>query len=1227
MSSDKPHGRRGSSVQSVHGIPIPRAPPLPISAPRPLQRARDVASRFLGYTPSRPPSPPDVRDEERFTRGSALFRRRPSLGIAQDASASHKTGLKLNTIAINESGSHALIGGEGIFKTVKIEDGRCVEDMNLRTRILSTPRNASGAPRDIFQIDIADVAWAKGQHSNYVVAATSSGKIILYNIAIAGLQAVLLHEHSRQVHKVTFNPHHGNLLLSGSQDGTVRLWDIRKAKCLQKYSGQADGVRDVKWSPTDGFDFAFCTDSGDVQRWDLRADKAAKGRVSAHTLACNAIDWHPDGKHVISAGSDKVVRVYDLSVSRPKKAAWEIRTPFPVMNARWRPSCESPIRTDDGARLCSQVVTSYDAQHPIVHLWDLRRPHLPFREMTPYESAPTDLLWHSQDLLWTVGSDAGIFRQTDMHFVPKVIEKRNLQTLAVSPRSELVFVSQARARKRGPNLAKSTLKTKTSSNLSVSPDGGFLSRSFADDSIDHQFLELDPPLRAHGLFDGSARVQIMPTSSQSQAHSHVEAPTIRLDDLLINRKSFRPQQVSCRGSVPGADVRSSQPSTALQEMSAMQRDMTIEELIEKTPKLIDKVGQAALDTDAPRLHQTWSIVRFCLMEHLRGRATLQSDIAKGSEVAAKSCRSQRLSIAKLASNTVMHYLKSPTHSPMSMHPISSLGHHLGIPESTSNVPTPVARPTTRSKLAHLPSLPDPDDESIVLPPSLTHDSSAFETAADPVKKDDFMDERRLTADNLIDHERQQQEREHTADRNDMVRRWSVHPRVPLNFDNIERRAVRSPLEKHDSEESFKFLENSLDSRSAAFPESFNSVESHGEMVADGISGRANLDFGRHLSEDYNAAFEPLPFDGSGTLADSRNNVREEAGGSFESKPEVSGHWSPDRTDTHLRQDSVDMTPASASQLVPASMANSPRESSAPAQMEDNMPDHAFESTVRDNNRTVVSRDSRPFGPARASKVHHVDLGQTREVDYYDLEDEKPWTLVEMLQQLLHFYTSEQPHPQAVSLLILLVTPLLPLTHPLADIDVTRCVRNYIEYALDHLNVEVEDLQHWLQACHLEQTLQAGLQPLQLENALSTYHEQMLAQRSFTAAAELRKCAYPAFPAVYEDFIKNNVVHFKCGHCGKPMPSGMQKPQCEHCSSKRERCAICRMPRSPWSIVASEEGQDRATDTRHVTVMTSCLTCGHSGHTECYHRWYVEAEGVGCPTEGCLCVCVDARRTS
>ena len=431
---------------------------------------------------------------------------------------------------------------------------------------------------------------------------------------------------------MTFNPHRGNLLLSGSQDGTVRLWDVRdarnEARSLQskrKYSGQSDGVRDVKWSPTEGVDFAIGTESGFIQRWDLRNLKTAKVKIPAHALSCNIIDWHPDGTHIASASSDKTVRVWDFSANRKGKAAWEIKAPYPVLNARWRPACESSMPTDNRARQCTQLVTGYDREHPEVHVWDLRRPALPFRELMPFNevvsnaSAPTDLLWHSQDLLWTVGRE-GVFMQSDIQHAQKVIDKRNLQSFAVSPTGEVNFVVQKRRQqRRAPKLLPPTTKTSASAHSdnntthSTSPETIFISRSWQDDSLDHSFLSIRPNKHNQRSNSGIKTMSGLPPQ------------ILALDQILHNRMSFAPQQQMVQGILPyHADAEVFRYIAEKFPHDRIPETATDEEKLAQATPLLERIHDVAEIAGQYKLAQTWKIVGFAATTHLKARISATS---------------------------------------------------------------------------------------------------------------------------------------------------------------------------------------------------------------------------------------------------------------------------------------------------------------------------------------------------------------------------------------------------------------------------------------------------------------------------------------------------------------------------------------------------------------------------------------------------------------------------
>ena len=1203
MSHD--HSRRSSTIPFSGPESIPHAPPLP--APRPLQRARDAATRLFGYS-SRPPSPQE--DGNLGPRARARF---ASLTATQNATASHKTGLEINTIAINEEGTHALLGGKDIFKSIKVQDGVCAEELNLRSAIRRAPTQASGKARQIYSIDIADVAWAKGDCGQYVAAATSSGKIILYDLGHAGIPAAQLHEHFRQVHKVTFNPHRGSLLLSGSQDGTVRLWDVRdvrQASTLRskhKYSGQSDGVRDVKWSPTEGVDFAFGTDSGWVQRWDIRNLKTAKVKIPAHSTTCNTIDWHPDGKHLVSASSDQTVRVWDFSVNRKQKASWEIKTPYPVLNARWRPPCESSMPSDQGARQCTQLVTAYDHKQPIIHIWDFRRPALPFREMSPYSSAPSDLLWHSQDLLWTVGTE-GTFLQADIQHAQKIIDKRNLQAFAVSPHNDINFVTQKRQNRR---------QTRQRQHSAQYPSFGYnseqngFSRSWTDDSLDHSFLSAHPPKRNdHSKSKTRTQSLSMATSSEQL---QIQVAAIHFSEILLNRKSFRPTQLACRGVFAGgrdAEVFAflarnckidSKPSSDGKDLL-----QAFEDLMDYNARCIDFAGLY-------RLAQSWRIVAFITTGHLKERAEfrLRQMTDQKPRINAPLASGK---LSQLSGRSLIGHHKSPVPAPASTRPVSAIARQLAPSDSASSHPTPLARPQSPRKTAGQfirDDLPDLEkDVQLNLPPLIVPRISQPTTSAEQQTQDSG----RLTSSNLCGLQRLHQDT-NGLDRVDMVRKWSIQPKEPLSLDPVDSNGVKIPpkLEKRDSEESFAFLEGSLDSRGPSFPSSFvsngsgpvNMVAERPSRIVDGerteSGGIAGVDFGNRVPEpsflsptklgdlrvglDQSSPPEPgidtsLKVDVCAKNAMDELDVQNLVPGSY---PDEWGiHPSVERKHEHVPLQRTTDSPVSL--LSPPRVAgrSNPRETTT-----DRLP-------TEDVGSNDVERQTSPYLPRD---------------DDDDLEESKPFTVVEMLKEIVTYHAGKGDAQTAAHLLLLIV-PLLPRTHALPH-------DQLVAIASTSFNCFVaagfpEDEIELLLDQNINGIVNSGINPFQNEAILSTYHDQLMHRRLFDEAASLRKLCYPNYPAVYDLTLKDNSIHLKCGGCGKPLGASAGPLRCESCRTKQSVCPVCWCERSPMDI-----------DAQLSTLLSTCLLCNHSGHSSCMRAWFEDSgEGDGgCPTAGCLCDCV------
>ena len=107
--------------------------------------------------------------------------------------------------------------------------------------------------------------------------------------------------------QVTFHPHQDNFLLSGSQDGYIKLFDIRTNECVSIFHSNAQSVRDVAFCPHgSGYVFATGLENGQIQVWDLRRSDRPERKWPAHSDHIFAVDWHPESRYTLaSAGRGK----------------------------------------------------------------------------------------------------------------------------------------------------------------------------------------------------------------------------------------------------------------------------------------------------------------------------------------------------------------------------------------------------------------------------------------------------------------------------------------------------------------------------------------------------------------------------------------------------------------------------------------------------------------------------------------------------------------------------------------------------------------------------------------------------------------------------------------------------------------------------------------------------------------------------------------------------------
>ena len=111
--------------------------------------------------------------------------------------------------------------------------------------------------------------------------------------------------HQGAVLATSWSPRHEHILATGSVDGAVKIWDIRRA-------GGAIGMLDKEDS------------LGLYYNGLLGADGKVRARASAkaHAGPVNSLTWTDDGSFVISAGHDRRIRVWDAATGRNTLASF-----------------------------------------------------------------------------------------------------------------------------------------------------------------------------------------------------------------------------------------------------------------------------------------------------------------------------------------------------------------------------------------------------------------------------------------------------------------------------------------------------------------------------------------------------------------------------------------------------------------------------------------------------------------------------------------------------------------------------------------------------------------------------------------------------------------------------------------------------------------------------------------------------------------------------------------
>jgi len=119
--------------------------------------------------------------------------------------------------------------------------------------------------------------------------------------------------------------------ISGSADGTLKIWDPATGRLLQTLAAHEEAVRAVALTP-DGQCAISASFDGTVKVWDLATGQRALDLVG-HGQPVRAVAVTPDGRRAVSGAEDGALLVWDLQSGDPvhrldghRRAVWDVAT-------------------------------------------------------------------------------------------------------------------------------------------------------------------------------------------------------------------------------------------------------------------------------------------------------------------------------------------------------------------------------------------------------------------------------------------------------------------------------------------------------------------------------------------------------------------------------------------------------------------------------------------------------------------------------------------------------------------------------------------------------------------------------------------------------------------------------------------------------------------------------------------------------------------------------------
>ncbi|XP_015784337.1 lissencephaly-1 homolog [Tetranychus urticae] len=116
--------------------------------------------------------------------------------------------------------------------------------------------------------------------------------------------------HRSTITRVIFHPVF-SLLVSASEDATIKVWDYETGDYERTLKGHTDSVQDIAFDAT-GKLLASCSADMAIKLWDFQSYECLR-TLHGHDHNVSSVTFMPTGDHIISCSRDKTIKKWEVA--------------------------------------------------------------------------------------------------------------------------------------------------------------------------------------------------------------------------------------------------------------------------------------------------------------------------------------------------------------------------------------------------------------------------------------------------------------------------------------------------------------------------------------------------------------------------------------------------------------------------------------------------------------------------------------------------------------------------------------------------------------------------------------------------------------------------------------------------------------------------------------------------------------------------------------------------